>query len=59
MNTYDIWQCHHSTSTWSKTEHSVRARTDKEAQARTRQKFVGFNLTSMSLVAVLRGETPQ
>lgn len=40
-------------SSWIRTTHSVMARSDREAEAKTRRKFAGRGLSSMSLVATL------
>jgi len=58
MTDYEIWRRSHSEAKWSKTSHSIKARTDKEAQAKVRRKFTGCGFSSMSLVAVLIGMTP-
>lgn len=58
METYDIWRRPHYQAEWSRTSHSVKARTDKEAQARVRQKFAGAGFSSMALVAIPQGKTP-
>ena len=45
-------------SGWMQTSHLLLARTDKEAQSKTRRIFSGAGFHSMSLVAVLDGEDP-
>lgn len=55
---YCIWSRIYAVSKWTKTFHTVRARTDKEAQSKTRRKFSGCGFSYMSLIAVERGVTP-
>lgn len=38
---------------WTRTTYSVMARSDREAEAKTRRKFAGCGFGSMSLVAAL------
>lgn len=58
MKDYEIWRRCHSGGEWSLTSHSLKARTDNEAQAKVRRKFSGCGFTGMSLVAMPRGTTP-
>ena len=58
MTDYRVWRRSHFESQWSRTSYSVRARTDKEAQAKVKRKFAGCGFLSMSLVAVELGATP-
>jgi ribosomal protein L20A (L18A) len=55
---YGVWRRSHSESKWSRTSHNVKARTEKEAQAKVARKFSGYGFSSMSLVAVEQGLTP-
>ena len=43
---------------WIPTVHTLKARTDKEAQSKVRRRFENAGLTAMSLVAVPTGENP-
>ena len=58
METYNIWKRSHFDGAWSKTAHSVKARTDKEAQSRLVKKFSECGFSSMSLMAIPHGKTP-
>lgn len=55
---YGIWKRIHGDKEWTRTSHNVKARTDKEAQAKVKRKFAGCGFSSMSLVAVQFGMTP-
>jgi hypothetical protein len=55
---YDVWKRHNSELQWSKTSHVVKARTDKEAQSRVRRMFDSCGFSSMSLLAMETGQTP-
>jgi hypothetical protein len=55
---FSIWRRGHFEDCWSRTSHSVTARTDKEAQAKVKRKFAGCGFSAMSLVAVKNGMTP-
>jgi hypothetical protein len=55
---FSIWRRGHFEDCWSQTSHSVKARTDKEAQAKVKRKFSGCGFSAMSLVAVRYGKTP-
>lgn len=59
--TYYIWRRQTADSCrtqWLKTSHTVKARTDKEAESRMKQKFASFRLHSMQLVAMRGDEDP-
>ena len=45
-------------TSWAMTSHTLKARTDKEAQSKLRRMFFGCGFHAMSLVAVLSGESP-
>lgn len=55
---FSIWRRGHFEDRWSRTSHSVTARTDKEAQAKVKRKFSGCGFSAMGLVAVRYGKTP-
>jgi len=55
---YDVWRRNNSEVQWSKTSHVVKARTDKEAQSKVRRMFDGCGFSSMSLLAMENGLTP-
>lgn len=55
---FSIWRRGHFEDRWSRTSHSVTARTDKEAQAKVKRKFSGCGFSAMALVAVPHGQTP-
>lgn len=59
MKTYHIWKQYHSGDwKWTLTDHSVKARSDKEAQSKVRRKFAIYGFTAMSLMAVIDGSDP-
>ncbi len=58
METYDVWRNNHSGPGWIKTAHSVEGRSQKEAQSKVKRKFENGGFSSMSLLAVKRGEDP-
>lgn len=58
LRDYAVWRRSHSEGQWSRTSHDVKARTDKEAQAKVRRKFSGCGFSAMSLVAIPHGQTP-
>lgn len=49
---------HHIDTRWSRTFHTVKARSSKEAQTRMRKRLAGMQLHSVSLVAVLEDVDP-
>ncbi len=58
LRDYGVWRRSHSESQWSRTSYDVKARTDKEAESKVRRKFSGCGFSSMALVAVPHGQTP-
>lgn len=56
--TYHIWKRLHTEQSWTITNRSVKARTDKEAQSRMQKKFRGFGLAHVSLIAIEEGKNP-
>lgn len=61
-NHYGIWRRQMPDDTcpgkWTLTAHTLRARTDDEAQSKLRRMFASAGLTAMSLVAVPSGKSP-
>lgn len=55
---YAIWRQQHGSSGWLRTAHTVKARSDREAQSRISRKFAGAGFTAMALVAVPSGTDP-
>ncbi len=59
---YRIWMRHTVRYTasggWSLTSHTVKARSDKEAQSKVRRKFASAGFNNMSLVAMACGADP-
>ena len=55
---YTIWRHHHSGGDWQQTSYSVKARTNKEAQSKMQRMFSGCGFSSMSMIALLPGTTP-
>ena len=55
---YGVWRRGHSEDKWSRTSHNVKARTEKEAQAKVMRRFSGCGFSGMSLVAVEQGLMP-
>lgn len=58
MKTYVIWFKNYGESPWSKTNHYVKARSDKEAQSRMLRKFQGSGFHSMFMLALEEGVSP-
>lgn len=58
--TYAVWRRHHQPgSEWSLTAETLRARSDRDAQARLRRRFKNAGFSSMSLLALPSGTTPK
>lgn len=55
---YSVWRRQHGATGWIKTTHTLKARSDRDAQARLRRRFAGAGFSSMSLVAVPPGIDP-
>jgi hypothetical protein len=55
---YQVWRQWARATEWTLTSHTLKARTDEEAQSRLRRMFSGGGFTSMSLVALPEGKTP-
>lgn len=49
---YAIWRQNFGTAKWIKTSHTVKARTDKEAQSKMTRMFAGAGFSSMSMIAI-------
>ena len=62
MKTYLIWRYQlpdkSAGTPWILTRYQVKARSEKEAESRTKRKFAGCGFHSMSLVAVEQGINP-
>lgn len=55
---YHIWWRRHGASLWTQTNHTVKARTDEEAESKTRRNFSSAGFHGMSMVAVESGKSP-
>ena len=58
---YAVWRQQHSVSIpskWILTGHKLKARTNREAQSRLKRVFEGCGFSSMSLIAMPVGESP-
>jgi hypothetical protein len=58
---FDIWMRHLERATsggWTLTNHTVKARSDKEAQSKVRRSFARAGFSNMSLAAVVHGTNP-
>lgn len=55
---YAVWRRYHSECTWRLTGHTIDARTEKEAAAKLRRRFSGAGFSSMSLITMAGGKSP-
>lgn len=61
MNEYCVWRQQSTdrhVSRWIQSSHTLKARTDKEAESRLRRRFANAGFQSMRLVAVPAGVDP-
>lgn len=58
MNEYFIWRRQHESGGWKQTSHTLKARSDGEAQSKMRRMFASAGFHSMALIAIRSGVTP-